>query len=393
MPSTISPNMSLILPTVGQEPGPNWALDLNSSLSLVDQHNHSAGSGVQITPAGLNINTDLSIQSNNLTQVRSSRFISQIAPLAAGADIGCVYVSGADLYYNDTVGNQVRLTIAGAVNGTPGSIGGLVAPATATYVPANQAFVWQSNVNTSASMDAGPVTIRNNTAASNGITLAPPTPLPGNYTITLPASTPVSTGIVEMAATGVVSVNTSLYPFLNPVGAMLMFAGSAAPTGWLVCDGSIVSQATYANLFAVIGTAFNTGGEGAGNFRLPDMRRRVPMGAGGAGTATIGNLVGNTGGEENHTLITSEIPSHTHNATTDVAGSHKHDFTVLAGASGSNQAYSFGVGSYLYTQLLNTFLESAAGSHTHTITVDPTGGGTGHNTIQPSLIVNYIIKF
>ena len=202
MPSTLSPNMSLILPTVGQEPGPNWAFDLNNSLSLVDQHNHTAGSGVQITPAGLDINTDLSLQGNNLTSVKSTRYVSQLSPLAGGADIGCVYVSGSDLYYNDTVGNQVRLTIAGAVNGTPGSIGGLVAPATVTYVPANQAYVFQSNVNTSGSLDSGPIIIRNNTALSNGITLSPPTPLPANYTLTLFSTTPASKKIVTLDSLG-----------------------------------------------------------------------------------------------------------------------------------------------------------------------------------------------
>lgn len=199
--------MSLILPTVGQEPGPNWALDLNSSLSLVDQHNHAAGSGVPITPAGINIDTDLAINSHNLTSIRSSRFTAQLAPLALGTDIGCIYVAGQDLYYNDTLGNQIRLTIAGAVNGTPGSIGGLVAPATATYVPANQTFVWQSNLNTSASLDCGPILIRNIVAGSNAITLSPPNPLPANYTITLPTSAPASTKILTLSNTGAMAAN------------------------------------------------------------------------------------------------------------------------------------------------------------------------------------------
>lgn len=207
MPSTLSPNMSLILPTVGQEPGPNWALDLNSSLSLVDQHNHAPGSGVQITPAGININTDLTLNSNNLVNVKSSRFTAQPSPLASGSDLGCIYVSGADLYYNDTIGNQVRLTIAGSVNGTPGSIGGLVAPATVTYVPANQVYIFQSNVNTSGSIDSGPITFRNNVTSSNGITLAPPTPLPGNYTITFPASTPASQKILTLDSAGNLAAN------------------------------------------------------------------------------------------------------------------------------------------------------------------------------------------
>ncbi len=204
MPSTLSPNMSLILPTVGQEPGPNWALDLNSSLSLVDQHNHASGSGVQITPAGININVDLPFSGNNATGLKSARFDVQGSPLSGGLDIGCIYVSGQDLYYNDTLGNQVQLTASGAVNGTPGSIGNLIAPAAVTYVPANQTFVFESNQTnaTPAALDGGPVLIRNITAASNYIRLQANPVLPGNYSLTLPSSLPASTSVLLLNSLG-----------------------------------------------------------------------------------------------------------------------------------------------------------------------------------------------
>jgi hypothetical protein len=201
--------MSLILPTVGQEPGPNWALDLNSSLSLVDQHNHTSGSGVQITPAGMNINVDLPFNGNDATGLRSARFDVQGSPLSGGLDIGCIYVSGQDLYYNDTLGNQIQLTASGAVNGTPGSIGNLIAPAAVTYVPANQTFVFQSNQTnaTPAALDGGPVLIRNITAASNYIRLQANPVLPGNYSITLPSSLPASQQFMTINSLGnVISV-------------------------------------------------------------------------------------------------------------------------------------------------------------------------------------------
>jgi hypothetical protein len=201
--------MSLILPTVGQEPGPNWALDLNSSLSLVDQHNHASGSGVQITPAGINIDVDLPFNGSNATGLRSARFDVQGSPLSGGLDIGCIYVSGQDLYYNDTLGNQVQLTASGAVNGTPGSIGNLIAPAAVTYVPANQTFVFESNQTnaTPAALDGGPVLIRNVTAASNYIRLQANPVLPGNYSITLPSSLPASQQFMTINSLGnVVSV-------------------------------------------------------------------------------------------------------------------------------------------------------------------------------------------
>ena len=73
----LSPNMSLPIASVGNEPGPNYAYDANSSFTLLDGHDHSPGKGVQITPAGLNINADLTLQSNNLTQVGSIIFSPQ----------------------------------------------------------------------------------------------------------------------------------------------------------------------------------------------------------------------------------------------------------------------------------------------------------------------------
>lgn len=113
MPTT--PNMGLTTPIVGVTTSPTWALNVNSDLSIIDQHDHSSGNGVQITPAGLNITIDLPFNDNNATTLRSSRYTSQGSPLSLVTDIGCTYVSGADLYYNDTIGNQIRLTQSGSI--------------------------------------------------------------------------------------------------------------------------------------------------------------------------------------------------------------------------------------------------------------------------------------
>jgi hypothetical protein len=180
--------MSLLIPVPGVDPGPDYATHLNNSLSILDAHDHSLGSGVQITPSGLNINSDLSIASNNLTAIRSTRFTVQISPLALGSDIGCLYVSGQDLYYNDTAGRQVRMTNSGAVAGPDGSISNLNTPASASYNTGNQTIVFQSNVNTAANLDVGSVTIRKIVSSSAGITLSAPTSLGSSYTLTLPST-------------------------------------------------------------------------------------------------------------------------------------------------------------------------------------------------------------
>jgi len=192
MPNTLSPNMSLILPTVGQEPGPNWALDLNNSLSIIDQHNHAPGNGAPITSASLDINIDLSYNSNNATDLRSARFTPQLTPLSGGQDVGSLYVSGQDLYYNDTLGNQIQLTAFGNVNGTPGSIGSLISPAAVTYVPLTQTYVFESNQTnaTPASLDLGNLFLRNITPGGNYIQIQPNAVLPANYSLTLPSALP-----------------------------------------------------------------------------------------------------------------------------------------------------------------------------------------------------------
>lgn len=187
MPNVIiSPNMNLPVPVVGVDSGPDWANNINSCLSLIDSHNHASGSGVQITPNGLNINADLAINGNNLTLIRTSRYQVQSALIPASSpDIGCTYVSGVDLYYNDGSGNQVRITQSGGVAGSPGSISNLTAPASAAYVSGTQTFVWQSNANVAANMDARSYIYRNSSVSSFGLTLSAPS-LSSDYTITLP---------------------------------------------------------------------------------------------------------------------------------------------------------------------------------------------------------------
>ena len=242
--------MSLIEPTIGVEIGPAWAQDINSSLSLIDSHDHSPGKGVQITPAGLSITSDLTFQNNNLTNVKSVRFTSQGSPLSGGSDLDCIYVSGVDLYYNDGSGNQIRITQGGSVVGPSGSITGLVPPASVTYLPFSQTFVFQSAVNTSANLDAGSVIIREVAANANGITLASPTGLPSSFQITLPAALPLAQDIVTIDNTGQLSVFTVDNSTISSSGGILhvpagginttQLANNAVTTP-IIADGNVTA--------------------------------------------------------------------------------------------------------------------------------------------------------
>lgn len=215
-----SPNMGLPVPIVGVDPGPQYATDTNNCFSLIDQHDHTSGNGVPITPLGLNINTDLSMASNSLTLIRSTRFNPQNSPLAAATDLGCAYVSGVDLYYNDVNGNQIRLTQSGSIVGTSGSISGLVSPASASYVAGSSTFVWQSAVNTPANLDAAAIILRNLTASSKGLTLSPPAAMGSNFSITLPVLPASNQSFMIMSTSGDISAT------FTPDNSSIEFGGS-----------------------------------------------------------------------------------------------------------------------------------------------------------------------
>ena len=92
-----------------------------------------------------------------------------------------------------------------------------------------------------------------------------------------------------------------------PSGAILQFAGSAAPSGYLLCDGSAVSRTTYAALFSAIGTTYGTG-DGSTTFNVPDFRGRVPSGFAASGGHADVSALGNSDG----VALAHRRPKHTH---------------------------------------------------------------------------------
>jgi microcystin-dependent protein len=317
MANTTSPNMGLIVPGVGTELGPAWATDLNNDLTVLDGHNHTLGSGVQIPTAGLNINADLSINTFNLIGARSVRWLPQSGILTGPLDLACAYVNGVDLYYNDANGNAVRITQNGGVTGAPGNISGLTPPASASYNAINKTFVFQSGVNIPASLDGGSVILRNLSLNSNGVTLSPPASLPSNYTLTMPAI-PAQQTFLTIDTSGNISAPWTLDPnyltiignlitfstlgqqSLVPSGFISAFGGTAAPAGYLLCDGTSYLRAAFPTLFATIGTAY--GSADSTHFNVPDLRGMFTRGVTGttgndpdASSRTALNPGGNTG--------------------------------------------------------------------------------------------------
>ena len=197
----------------------------------------------------------------------------------------------------------------------------------------------------------------------------------------------------------------------TPSGSLTAFAGATAPTGWLICDGSVVSQATYASLYAVVGGTYNTGGEGAGNFRLPNMKGRVIVGRDASDSDF--NVLGETGGAKTHTLTEAQMPVHDHTGSAISNGDHNHSGSISGGSHehpmSTGAALSLGAGNSLFANSGNPPVTSAGntgtspshshgltinynGSHPHSISIDTAGSGGAHNNLQPYIALNWIIK-
>lgn len=132
MSFTTDPNMGFPVPQVSGEPGPQYASDVNQALSIIGAHNHLPGFGVPVPSQALLINSDLSFGTNNAINMRSVRFVSTTA--TSGTDIGCIYVKGVDLYFNDLNANVVRITAQGGLS-TTGLSAGLVS--STAFISAN----------------------------------------------------------------------------------------------------------------------------------------------------------------------------------------------------------------------------------------------------------------
>lgn len=207
-----------------------------------------------------------------------------------------------------------------------------------------------------------------------------------------------------------------------PTGTVLPFAGTTAPTGWLLCQGQEVSRTDYANLDTVISTTYGSytngsGGAGTSHFRLPDMRGVFPRGAGTNGTANYGGVsghtpaagsVGNKGGQKtarngiNVTNSSSSVTVNKNQWNSDQV-SHTHSVSATAlrvqlGSGGSN-AFREG-GASIYSSFADSISGTAAGSTSSWNSVNATGTAaaqgttvTGDSETTPAfLALNYIIK-
>lgn len=228
----------------------------------------------------------------------------------------------------------------------------------------------------------------------------------------IPTHTAVTTtelGYVSGVTSAIQTQLNAIVALTFPSGVILPYGGSGAPdANWLLCYGQAVNRTTYSTLFTAIGTTYGVG-DGATTFNLPDLRGRVVAGKddmGGSAASRITNAVsgfdgtslGAAGGSQSHTLITAEMPSHTHtqdahnHAITDAGHTHKLINATGSGTSGNH--VSVGATSVnpdsgtldMTTDVTGITINNA------TATNQNTGGDGAHRNVQPTMILNYIIK-
>lgn len=168
-------------------------------------------------------------------------------------------------------------------------------------------------------------------------------------------------------------------PFLSQIAC---FGFNFAPYKWAQCQGQILSIQQYSALFALLGTNF--GGNGTTNFGLPNLQGAVPM-AYGQGPGLPYYNIGETGGVENVTLVTSEMAAHTHafNTTTDAAATTASTSGQLAKSRKGSPVSGFTSGLIYSPGNPTTPLSPSS--------ITPAGSGQQHNNMQPYLALNYCI--
>lgn len=170
-------------------------------------------------------------------------------------------------------------------------------------------------------------------------------------------------------------------PFL---GEIMLFAGSTAPNGWMLCNGQLLDIGDNVALYTLLGTTF--GGDGTLTFGLPNLQGRIPVGQGQGPAQQY--VFGAFGGEETHTLLVPELPAHSHNvATTSVPSTGKGNTNTPSGTTYLADETLTGVNNCFVYAPPNAGSPAALAP----LSVMGFGGEGAHDNVQPVLAMNYCI--
>lgn len=189
--------MNITLPTPEVTTGPEWANQIVDAFDNVDGHDHTAGKGVKVPTAGLNINADLEFNSYNATELNSTRYINQGSTLSGLLDKNCLYFVGGDLFINNNAGTSVQITSGASINlSTVGTIGGDYGQpgvtASATYSNATKTFSWTQAPTQAAKMAVGDLIVYETVASATPITIKSSSGVTVGYDFWLPQSAPTA---------------------------------------------------------------------------------------------------------------------------------------------------------------------------------------------------------
>lgn len=155
-------------------------------------------------------------------------------------------------------------------------------------------------------------------------------------------------------------------PFLSEIRVMSF---GFAPRGWALCNGQLLPINQNQALFSLLGTTY--GGNGQTNFGLPNLQGRVPMHTGN------GHTLGESAGEQAHTLTISELPTHIH--------------TAMASPTSDNTNVAIPTGNFLASPLSQTYTPAAGLGAMNPTTLSNAGGSQAHLNMQPFLTLNFCI--
>jgi len=232
----------------------------------------------------------------------------------------------------------------------------------------------------------------------------------------------------QPASANDVATKTYVDTYGVPVGTVVTFAGSSAPTNWVLCYGQELAIATYGALYAVLSTTYGaltngSGGAGSTHFRVPDLRGRTTagvdnMGGSDAGRLDWANTLGTASGAQTHTLTSGEsgLPAHNHtqNAHTHTQDSHnhtqnphQHDVKTVTGDYyvgywGAYEGYNTesmkrnSPQDYLYAKPTTATNNATTATNQNTTATNnnntAANASSAHNNMQPTMLLNYIIK-